>query len=237
MVGPLGRDETLAAIAQHDQQLQSAVSAKMAQYHQRLPLQRMPATRDRHGRGHRLITALAGVVAYPATWRRLQRPNRRPLRRGRSGRPADPPGSPRRCSRRSAGSAAHLPTRQHPGPQRLDRRHEIHRDQPLTGEHAPRPTQSDVTEVATPQPLSVTDQQLHSRLQTQQAARPRPQPSRKVLETGSKSGGPSTRSIILGCSMRSTGSPPGASSRAGCEPGWSSKAGSHRPRRARPRAV
>ena len=42
MVGPLRGDQTLAAIAQHDQQLQSAVSAKMADHHQRLPFQRMP---------------------------------------------------------------------------------------------------------------------------------------------------------------------------------------------------
>jgi hypothetical protein len=83
--------------------------------------------------------------------------------------------------------------RQHPRPQRLDRRHEIHRDQLFTGEHVPRPTHSHVTEVSAPQPLSVTDQQLNSRLQTQQAARPRPQPARKVLETGSKSCGPSAR--------------------------------------------
>jgi len=69
MVGPLRGDETLAAIAQHDQQLQSAVSAKMADHHQRLPFQRMPKTRNRHGRGHRLITAAAERSSRPVVSR------------------------------------------------------------------------------------------------------------------------------------------------------------------------
>lgn len=78
--------------------------------------------------------------------------------------------------------------RQRPIQNGVHRCREIDSDPLLAGEHVPCPVQGDVFEVFAPQPALMTDQQLDSRHQTQQAARPGPQPDGQVLEMGSKSG-------------------------------------------------
>ena len=62
-VGPGRRDQRLAAIGQHQQQLQPPVPPHPAQLPQRLPLQRVTPPRDHHHRGHPTATAATSIVA------------------------------------------------------------------------------------------------------------------------------------------------------------------------------
>ena len=192
-VRPRSRDQGLAAVGQLQQQLHDPVPSHPAQHPQRPALQRMTRPRDRHGRGHRRHRAIpvaaspaAPCPAAPAT-ARTTRATASTSRfsvawRKSTGIPSAILAATSRISTFARRA------RQHSRLQGPRRRREIDRHQLLAGEHMPRPAQGDVIEVVAPQPPLMPDQQLDSRLQTQQAARPCPQPGGQVLETGSKSG-------------------------------------------------
>ena len=99
--------------------------------------------------------------------------------------------------------------RQHPRLQRARRRHEVDRRHLLAAEYLPAGFHSDCEKIRTEKPTAVPDQQINSRLQAQQAFRPRPQRGSKVIEARSKSGSPSTGSITTASSPLLVTSPPG----------------------------
>ena len=182
-------------------------AADPPQDRQAVALQRMARPHDRHRhRGHRGAPAMTAPPC-PAAWPTA-----------RTTRPVSVSSRPDSASRRSTGLPSamlaaisrQLPlarrARQHPGGHRMARRDEIQPNHGLAGEHVPpEPECGSISEILAPQPQLMPDQQLDSRLQTQQARRPHPQTSDQVLEAGSKSGPRSARSTTTGYSLRWVG--------------------------------
>jgi hypothetical protein len=191
-VGPLGRDQRLAAVGQHQQQLQTAMPAHLAQLLQPLALERMADTSDHH-RAHRPTPS----------------PARRPRRGGRPR--AAPPWPPARgCAVQAAHGIAQIhraalgQARGQPQharfaararqPARLQRCHRASQSIHAIGvpSDSPRRLDEPVDEVGPFKPAAVADQQLNRSLSGIQAPGVGPQRRREVLETGSESGSPST---------------------------------------------
>jgi len=82
--------------------------------------------------------------------------------------------------------------RQRASLQRARRRCEVDRRHLPAAEYLLARLHRDCKEILAGKPRTVPDQQLNSRLQAQQAFRPRPQRRREVIEARSKSGSPLT---------------------------------------------